>query len=46
MKHAIAAIYTNFTTEVVDAEGIEQAEGFTAGPAGDKLVLQFSKVGA
>ncbi|KAF2115007.1 cytochrome P450 [Lophiotrema nucula] len=44
MKHAIAAIYSNFTTEVVDAEGIEQAEGFTAGPVGDKLVLRFRRV--
>lgn len=44
MKHAIAAIYTNFTTEIVDAEGIEQAEGFTAGPIGDKLVLRFKHV--
>jgi hypothetical protein len=41
MKNVIAAIYTNFTTEIVDAEGIEQAEGFTAGPTGDKLVLGF-----
>lgn len=46
MKHAIAAVYSNFTTEIVDAEGIEQAEGFTAGPVGDKLVLRFKKVGA
>lgn len=44
MKSAIAAIYTNFTTTIVDAEGIEQGEGFTAGPIGNKLVLQFTHV--
>lgn len=44
MKYAIAAIYTNFTTEVVDAEGIEQAEGFTAGPISNKLVLRYTNV--
>jgi hypothetical protein len=44
MKLAIAAIYTNFTTTIVDAEGIEQDEGFMAGPKGNKLVLQFRGV--
>ncbi|KAF2490799.1 cytochrome P450 [Lophium mytilinum] len=44
MKHAIAGIYTNFTTTVVDAEGIEQDDGFTAGPKGNKLWLQFHHV--
>lgn len=44
MKHAVAAIYTNFATSIVDAEGIEQDEGFSAGPKGNKLVLQFHHV--
>lgn len=44
MKFAIAGIYTNFTSSIVDAEGIEQAEGFTAGPKGNKLVLQYQHV--
>ncbi|KAJ4305231.1 hypothetical protein N0V90_000762 [Kalmusia sp. IMI 367209] len=44
MKHAVAALYSNFTTEIFDAEGIEQAEGFTAGPIGEKLILRFEKV--
>lgn len=44
MKHAIAAIYTNYTSAIVDAEGIEQDEGFSAGPKGNKLVLQFEHV--
>lgn len=44
MKNSIGAMYTNFTTEIVDAGEIEQAEGFTAGPIGDKLVLRFKEV--
>lgn len=43
MKFSIASMYTNFTSTIVDAEGIEQAEGFTAGPKGNKLVLQFQR---
>lgn len=41
---ALAGIYTNFTSEIVDAEGIEQGEGFAAGPVGNKLVLRFRHV--
>ncbi|KAH6680746.1 cytochrome P450 [Halenospora varia] len=44
MKHAIAGIYTNFTSSIVDAEGIEQADGFTAGPKGNKLMLQYQHI--
>ncbi|KAH8672692.1 cytochrome P450 [Tricladium varicosporioides] len=44
MKHAIAGIYTNFLSSIVNSEGIEQAEGFTAGPRGNKLVLRYQHV--
>jgi len=44
MKLVIAAIYTNFETEIVDAEGIEQTDAFISGPVGEKLVLRFKKV--
>lgn len=44
MKLAIASVYTNYTTTIVDAEGIEQGEGFLAGPKGNKLWLQFTHV--
>lgn len=44
MKHAVAALYTNFTSHVVDAEGIEQTDGYTASPKGNKLVLQWRHV--
>lgn len=44
MKLVIAAVYSNFTTSIVDAQGIEQDEGFTAGPKGNKLLLQFHRI--
>lgn len=44
MKHAVASIYTNFTTEIVDAEGIEMTDGWVASPRGEKLLLRFRRV--
>jgi hypothetical protein len=44
MKYTIAAIYTNFTTSIVDDAGIEQGDGYTARPASDTLYLKFEKV--
>ena len=44
MKLIVAAIYTNFTTHIVDDEGIEQVDAYTAGPRGNKLVLRFERV--
>ena len=44
MKLVTAAIYTNFATEVVDDEGIEQVDAYIARPRGEKLVLRFRHV--
>jgi hypothetical protein len=44
IKLVIAAIYTNFRTYVVDDEGIEQEDGYTCGPVGNKLILRFERV--
>ena len=44
MKVLLAAIYTNYTTSVVDDKGIEQEDAYTAGPVGNKLVLKFARV--
>ena len=44
MKLIIAAIYTNFSTHIVDDEGIEQVDAYTAGPRGNKLILRFEHV--
>lgn len=44
MKLIIAAIYTNFTTHIVDDAGIEQEDAYTAGPRENKLMLRFEHV--
>ena len=44
MKLYITAIYSNFSTQIVDDTGIEQADGYTVGPVGNKLILSFEKV--
>ncbi|PWY82901.1 cytochrome P450 [Aspergillus heteromorphus CBS 117.55] len=41
MKLAVAAIYTNFTTSIVDDEDIEAIDAYTVKPRGEKLVLRF-----
>ncbi|CAG8970942.1 hypothetical protein HYALB_00000922 [Hymenoscyphus albidus] len=44
IKLIIAAIYTNFRTHIVNDNGIEQEDGYTTGPVGNKLILRFEKV--
>ncbi len=44
MKLIAAAIYSNFTTHIVDDLGIEQGDGYTARPASEQLYLRFEKV--
>ena len=44
MKLVTAAIYTNYKTSIVDDAGIEQIEGFIAGPKSGRLVLDFERV--
>lgn len=44
MKLLVAAIYTNYTTSVIDDEGIDQADTYLAGPVGNKLVLRFDRI--
>ncbi|KAL8904045.1 MAG: hypothetical protein Q9171_007186 [Xanthocarpia ochracea] len=46
LKLMMAAIYTNFTTSVVDDSGIEQADTYVAGPVKNKLMLQFHDIEA
>lgn len=41
MKLIIAAIYTNYATEIVDDEGIEQADTYISRPIANKLILRF-----
>jgi hypothetical protein len=43
IKLVIAAVYSNFRTHIVNDEGIEQTDGYTCGPASNKLFLKFEK---
>jgi hypothetical protein len=43
LKFAVAAIYYNYRTEIIDDDGIEQVDGYSNGPAGNKLILQFKR---
>jgi cytochrome P450 len=44
MKLMIAAIYSNFTSHVVDDEGMEnQSDGYTGRPENERLFLRFQK---
>ena len=43
MKLLIAAIYTNFVTEIADDEGIEEIDAYTIRPRSNRLMLRFSK---
>jgi unspecific monooxygenase len=44
MKLAVAAIYTNFKTTIVDDDGIEAIDAYTVKPEGEKLILRFERV--
>jgi hypothetical protein len=44
MKLVTAAIYMNYTTYIIDDEGIEQVDRMVASPAGEKLVLGFKRL--
>lgn len=44
LKLAVAAIYTNYTTIILDDEGIQMIDGYSAGPAAEKILMQFTKV--
>lgn len=44
MKLVVAAIYTNFTSHIVDDYGIAQTDGYAARPSSDKLVVRFEPV--
>ncbi|RFU31659.1 hypothetical protein B7463_g4692, partial [Scytalidium lignicola] len=44
IKLLAAAVYTNFMTHIVNDDGIEQTDGYTCGPTGNKLLLRFERV--
>ncbi|KAK4548181.1 hypothetical protein LTR36_010050 [Oleoguttula mirabilis] len=44
IKLVIATIYSQYTTSIVDATGIEQTDSYNSGPASHKLTLRFQAV--
>jgi hypothetical protein len=44
IKLLVAAIYTNFTSTVIDDSGIEHRDNIFSGPVGDELILQFHPI--
>jgi hypothetical protein len=44
MKYIVAALYSNYTTSIVDDTGIEQSDSYTAPPKSDKLMIRLEKV--
>lgn len=44
MKLITAAIYSNYTTHIVDDMGIEQGDGYTGRPASEQLWLRCEAV--
>jgi hypothetical protein len=44
MKFITAAIYTNYSTSIVDDSGIQQEDAYTARPEGHALMIQFNPV--
>jgi hypothetical protein len=44
IKLVMAVLYSNYTTSIVDDEGIEQDYAFIALPRGRKLMLKFTPV--
>jgi hypothetical protein len=44
IKLLVAAIYSNWTTEIVDDEGIEEIDAYTTKPRSNRLMLRFTHV--
>ena len=44
MKYVVAAIYSNYSTDIVDDEGVAQTDAYTAPPQNDKLIIKLRKL--
>lgn len=44
MKYIVTALYSNYSTSIVDDEGIEQVDSYTAPPKSDKLMIRLEKI--
>jgi len=43
MKYILAALYSNYSTSIVDDTGIEQMDAYTAPPKSDQLIIALKK---
>lgn len=43
MKYIVAALYSNYTTSIVDDTDIEQSDAYTAPPKSGKLVIRLER---
>jgi hypothetical protein len=44
MKYIVAALYSNYSTVIVDDKGIEQSDAYTAPPKSDKLMIRLVRL--
>lgn len=44
IKLVVAAIYSNFTSKIIDDDGIEPIDAYTVRPSNNRLVLKFERV--
>ena len=44
MKYIITALYSNYSTTIVDDTDIEQSDSYTAPPKSDKLMIRLQKL--
>lgn len=44
MKYIVAALYSSYSTTIVDDAGIEQMDAYTAPPKSDKLIVKLEKL--
>lgn len=43
MKYIVAALYSNYTTSIVDDVDIEQIDSYTCPPKSDRLMIRLDK---
>lgn len=46
MKYIVAALYSNYTTSIIDDTDIEQMDAYTAPPKSDKLIIRLRRLDA
>ena len=44
MKYIVAALYSNYSTSILDDTGIEQIDSYTAPPKNDELMIRLDKL--